>query len=157
MYFSDAAGKLDVSMTTFIIPSTGVIQTGTRPAPALPWPGGPGRAVQAPIDPAEAPRGVGGRPAPRRDTHDPAAAPHDQGPQRPRRSLPALLPHLEPAPSPGASSGFLAQFLAQAGAEAGNAQPRHQGVSAQGSEAYRRAGGQPPLYSEEPIFIRLDV
>ncbi len=63
-----------------------------------------------------------------------------------------------PESGPDAATGFLAQVLGQA-AESGAHGPLagHRDGPTLGSEAYRRAGGEPALYSPEPALFRLAV
>lgn len=57
-----------------------------------------------------------------------------------------------------AATGFLAQVLGQApDPEAESPLLRHRDGPSLGSQAYRRAGGEPPVYSEAPNLIRLSV
>jgi len=55
------------------------------------------------------------------------------------------------------SSSFLAQVLGQDLGPAGNIVALHRDGPALGSDAYRRAGGEPAIYSEEPRLLRLAV
>ena len=55
-----------------------------------------------------------------------------------------------------ASSHFLVQVLGQRSSAAGPL-THHRGGVALGSEAYRRAGAEPPHYSEQPAFFRVAV
>lgn len=62
------------------------------------------------------------------------------------------------APPLAASAGFLAQVLAQApDGRSESALQRHRDGPGLGSSAYRRAGGEPPLYPEAATLFRLSV
>jgi len=68
---------------------------------------------------------------------------------------------LQPAPSfaPGefASSQFLAQIIAQDLGPAGNVVALHRDGPSLSSDAYRQAGGEPVIYSEQPRILRIAV
>ena len=88
--------------------------------------------------------------------HEPGRSDRDPTPRTERR---ASNPHLEAAivgrPS-GASAGFMAQVLNQAwggGPSAGL--PGHLDGALLGSDAYRRAGGEPALYPTGATLFRL--
>ena len=77
----------------------------------------------------------------------------------PRADRRASNPHLEAAivgrPS-GASAGFMAQVLNQAwGSGRAAGLPGHRDGAVLGSNAYRRAGGEPALYSTGATLFRL--
>jgi hypothetical protein len=65
------------------------------------------------------------------------------------------------APDGYATSAFLAQILGQDQSQdlgsAPTAGARHRDGAALGSEAYRRAGGEPVYYSEQPRILRIAV
>ncbi len=66
----------------------------------------------------------------------------------PRRGLPYR----------GAAPGFVAQILGQAsGPQPDQPLGRHRDAPVLGSEAYRRAGGEPALYRSDPALFRLAV
>lgn len=58
---------------------------------------------------------------------------------------------------PGASSGFLVQVIGQGRGPVPRPLAQHRDAAVLGSEAYRRAGGQPPLYSDQPTVFRITV
>ncbi len=63
-----------------------------------------------------------------------------------------------PRPAPASSAGYLAQMLAQApdGKSEGPLRHHRDGPGL-GSAAYRRAGGEPPVYPEAAKLVRLTV
>jgi hypothetical protein len=88
--------------------------------------------------------------------HEPDSPGTDAVPKADRR---AAGPHLEAAiatrPS-GASAGFMTQVLGQAlGGEVSAGLPGHRDGAALGSDAYRRAGGEPALYPTGATLFRL--
>jgi len=56
-----------------------------------------------------------------------------------------------------ASSQFLAQIFGQDHGPAGNVVALHRDGATLGSDAYRRAGGEPVIYSEQPRILRIAV
>jgi hypothetical protein len=61
------------------------------------------------------------------------------------------------APGAFATSPFLAQILGQDLGPAGNVVALHRDGPNLSSDAYRRAGGEPVIYSEEPRILRIAV
>ncbi|MFQ5775932.1 MAG: hypothetical protein ACE5GS_15535 [Kiloniellaceae bacterium] len=57
----------------------------------------------------------------------------------------------------GASARFLIQVLAQDLGPPAGPLAQHRDGAVLGSDAYRRAGGQPPLYSQRPTVFRITV
>ncbi len=69
-------------------------------------------------------------------------------------------PAREPSREPyrGASLPFVAQVLGQAsGPRADQALLHHRDGPGRGSEAYRRAGGEPALYRSDPALFRIAI
>lgn len=75
------------------------------------------------------------------------------GPAAPALTLVPLAPVHTPQPGPTAQ--FLAQALAQEVAGGHDALTQHRDAPALGSEAYRRAGAEPPAYSDRPSVFRV--
>ena len=70
----------------------------------------------------------------------------------------AAAQHQTPRPSQAASAGFLAQVLAQAqDGKSESPLQHHRDGPDLGSSAYRRAGGEPPIYPEAATRFRLAV
>ena len=61
------------------------------------------------------------------------------------------------APEDFATSAFLAQILGQNPGSTTNVVALHRDGPTLSSEAYRRAGGEPTLYSEQPRILRIAV
>lgn len=82
------------------------------------------------------------------------------GKQPARQPLASPPDRQQPAPgfSPATSAAYLAQALGQAPDE-GSEGPlqRHRDRPSLGSGAYRRAGGEPPIYPEAARLVRLTV
>ena len=95
----------------------------------------------------------------------PRQTPSRQASQEPREggredhaaSGPTLVPlvPVHAAPQAGPSAQFLVQALAQEVGGGADAPTRHRDAPALGSEAYRRAGAEPPAYSDRPSVVRL--
>lgn len=92
---------------------------------------------------------------PRRQRPQPDRAEREARQPATGRNLPAL--RAEPAEDERvATNRFLAQLIGQQhGLEAGFG--RHRDGAALGSDAYRRAGGEPALYSDQPRLLRITV
>ncbi len=73
------------------------------------------------------------------------------------RSRPQHTPAPSFVPEDFATSGFLAQILGQNPGSTTNIVALHRDGPTLGSEAYRRAGGEPTYYSEQPRILRIAV
>ena len=73
------------------------------------------------------------------------------------QSRPRLNPASSAAPAEFATSQFLAQILGQDHGPTGNVVTLHRDGASLGSYAYRRAGGEPVIYSEQPRILRIAV
>ncbi len=75
------------------------------------------------------------------------------------RAAPEAARGIRIQPTAHAAPPYVAQLLGQQapGALAGLELLDHRDAAALGSEAYRRAGGEPPFYSEAPAYFRLTV
>lgn len=61
------------------------------------------------------------------------------------------------APHPGASTPFLVQLLGQEPDRAQVLIPQHRDAAVRGSDAYRRTGATPPIYSEQPTLFSFAI
>lgn len=79
-------------------------------------------------------------------------------PARPPLASQADRQHQAPRLTAAPSAGYLAQVLAQTpdGKSEGPLQ-RHRDGPSLGSSAYRRAGGEPPIYPDAATLVRLTV
>lgn len=73
------------------------------------------------------------------------------------QSRPRYSPAQPFAATDFATSPFLAQILSQDLGPAGNVVALHRDGATLGSDAYRRAGGEPVIYSEQPRILRIAV
>lgn len=121
---------------------------------ALPPPSSAGNAAraQAEAKPVEPPAPLRAparaiREAPGRDLERPAGDDEARQPPFPAHRDGAIYLRAGEAASSGA---FLTQLIAQDA-------PPEPTATAAGSEAYRRAGGEPPVYSSTPVVFRIEV
>ena len=146
------------TQVTLIPPSTPQRSLAAAPAPFRSGGGEDARVV--PVEPIGRIRGVDGQVPERRarpfvqpDLEDP------RGSSTKDRAAPEAARGIRILPTTHAAPPFAAQLLGQQApdAPAGPELLAHRDAAALGSEAYRRAGGEPPFYSEAPAYFRLSV
>ena len=141
------------SVSTVIVPATGGPVPGTISGPDA------GARERGPDRVPEVARVARARDdVPHRQTQSQKTSPEPRqggrgGTTAPTLTLVALAPVQAP-PQSGPSAQFLAQALAQEVAGGADALTQHRDAPALGSEAYRRAGAEPPAYSDRPSVFR---
>jgi hypothetical protein len=97
------------------------------------------------------------RPRPQRDTPDRTGGSGSSG-QGSGRQAPVRTPAAGHVPLQAGSVAFLTQLLGQASETAqAHAVLGHRDGPSLGSEAYRRAGGEPALYRSDPALFQIAV
>ncbi len=149
---------MTATQVTLIPPSTPQRSLAAAPAPFRS--GGVEDARVVPVEPIGRVKSIDGqmperqaRPFVQTDLEDP------RGSSTKDRPAPEVARGIRILPTTHAAPPFAAQLLGQQapGALAGPELLAHRDAAALGSEAYRRAGGEPPFYSEAPAYFRLSV